>query len=107
MTPTKRRRPGLVASGEEPGAAAKVTSAPQPSGTAAMVGASYLVDKPAGPSAPRRFFNQRILPPAIDAAAKVEAVAERAAQGARRSPLAALGIAFGIGFLASTLPRRA
>ncbi len=71
-----------------------------------MVSASYLVDKPKGPSEMARVFHQRVLPPVIDAAAQVEAVLERVAQTSRRSPFTALGIAFGIGFLASTLRPR-
>jgi len=64
-----------------------------------MVGATYLIDKRAGPSDLARIFHQRVLPPVIDAAAQVEAMLERTAQSARRTPLIALGIAFGIGFL--------
>jgi hypothetical protein len=71
-----------------------------------MVSASYLVDKRKGPSEMARVLHQRVLPPVIDAAAQVEAVLERVAQGARRSPFTALGIAFGIGFLSSTLRSR-
>jgi hypothetical protein len=71
-----------------------------------MVSATYLVDKPAGPSKLARFFHQRVLPPVIDATAQVEAILERAAQGGRRRPFTALGIAFGIGFLVSALRPR-
>jgi hypothetical protein len=71
-----------------------------------MVTASSLVDKPRGLSEMARVFHQRVLPPVIDAAAQVEAVLERVAQGARRSPFTAVGIAFGIAFLSSTLRSR-
>jgi hypothetical protein len=71
-----------------------------------MVSAAYLVNKHAGPSEVGRIFHQRVLPPVIDVAAQVEAVIERVAQGARRSPSTALVIAFGFGFMAATLRPR-
>jgi len=71
-----------------------------------MVSATYLVDKPAAPSELARVFHQRVLPPVIDAAAQVEAVLERVAQTTRRSPVKALGVAFGIGLLLSMLRPR-
>jgi hypothetical protein len=70
-----------------------------------MVDAITLASKPKGPSTPPRRFNQNVLPPVIDTVARAEAVLERIAQRSRRAPLTALGIAFGIGVLASALRR--
>jgi hypothetical protein len=71
-----------------------------------MTRPGYLVDKPAAPSAAARYFNQRVLPVAIDSLGGIEAGLEAVAQRTRRQPGTALAIACGLGFLATVLARR-
>lgn len=68
-----------------------------------MAGHSYLAKKKPPPSALTRFFHQRVLPVAIDAAAEGEAAVERLAQRTRRQPGAMLGLAFGLALLLGRL----
>ncbi len=72
-----------------------------------MVGRSYLLEKPAPPSAGTRFVNQRALPAVIDGVAALEFGLNQAAIAARKNPLLALAAAaaFG-GLLALLLGRR-
>ena len=74
-----------------------------------MVGPSYLLDKPAPPTALKRYVDQCLFPAAIDAAASVERVVERTAIAARATPWAALGLALIAGWMLAGLiakPRR-
>ena len=64
-----------------------------------MVGSSYLRRKPAPPSALKLFFDQRIMPMAIDGAASVEMGAASAGRHLRRNPAMSLGLALGTGIL--------
>lgn len=65
-----------------------------------MVSEAYLQDRPGPPLAARRFFDQQVIPAAIDAAAAVEALAERLAVQVRRAPAPVLGAVLAAGFLA-------
>ena len=73
-----------------------------------MVGRDYLLKKGEGPSAPKLFLDQRVIPLAIDAAGAVEGVLERVAVRVRRMPVSALVAALGSGTLVTLLavPRR-
>ena len=71
-----------------------------------MVSASYMVSKPAPPSALMRFIDQQAIPVAIDAAGSMEMALEHAAVAARKSPLAALAMAVGFGWLIAALVGR-
>jgi hypothetical protein len=62
-----------------------------------MVTKAYLLDKPAPPQAWQRFVDLTAMPLAIDAAGAMEGRLEALAVRARRSPLIALGLAFGLG----------
>jgi hypothetical protein len=68
-----------------------------------MVSENYLVKYSPAPSTVRRFFNQQIVPGAIDTVACLESGVERIAQGTRRQPVIMLGVAMGAGFLVSLL----
>jgi hypothetical protein len=63
-----------------------------------MVSVGYLIDKPAAPSALRRFVNQRVIPQAIDAAGVVESAAYELGEQVRRRPGASLAVAALLGF---------
>jgi hypothetical protein len=71
-----------------------------------MVSENYLVQSSPAPSTVRRFFNQQIVPGAIDTVAYVESGVERIAQGTRRQPVMMLGVAMSAGFLVSLLRAR-
>ena len=73
-----------------------------------MVGRDYMLKKGAGPSAPKVFLDQKVVPAAIDAAGAVEGVLELLAVRVRRTPVAALAAALGAGTLVTLLavPRR-
>ncbi len=71
-----------------------------------MLSPDYLLDKTPPPSALRQFFDQQVLPVAIDAAGSLEALLEDVARATRRRPVAALGIAFASAFLLSALAGR-
>ncbi|WP_250265916.1 hypothetical protein [Rhodovastum atsumiense] len=71
-----------------------------------LVQDGYLLDKPSPPSQPKLFFDQRVIPAAIDAAGAVEAVLERLAVRTRQRPVMVLGMAMGAGFLVSRLTGR-
>lgn len=72
-----------------------------------MVSQSYVLEKPPPPSAAKVFFDQRVMPVAIDAAGAVEARVERLAGHARRQPIVAVSVAIGVGVLLSMLMGRA
>ncbi len=73
-----------------------------------MVDRDYMLKKGAGPSAPKVFLDQKVVPAAINAAGAVEGVLERVAVRVRRMPVAALAAALGTGTLMMllTVPRR-
>jgi hypothetical protein len=71
-----------------------------------MVSPNYALARPAPPSALRRYFDQQILPVAIDAAGELEALLEQASLRARHYPLTTLGVAACIGLALSRLVRR-
>jgi hypothetical protein len=71
-----------------------------------MIEPDYLVHKPAGPPAPKRFVGQQVVPSLIDAAGSLETVLERISIRVRRSPGPALGIAAGSGLLLAFLVSR-
>ncbi|MGA9864838.1 MAG: hypothetical protein WBQ75_00180 [Acetobacteraceae bacterium] len=74
-----------------------------------MVGSNYIEDKSSPPSGPKRFFDQQVLPVAIDAAGSVESVLESLAEYIRGRPTGTLGLALGLGILLAVLaprPRR-
>ena len=73
-----------------------------------MVSRDYMLKKEGGPSAPKLFLDQKVIPAAIDAAGAVEGVLERVAVRVRRMPVAALAAALGTGTLVTLLavPRR-
>jgi hypothetical protein len=73
-----------------------------------MVSSSYLLRKPAAPSGLKQFFDQRILPAAIDGAACLDVGIASAGRELRRNPVLSLGLALGAGaFIAVAFrPRR-
>ena len=62
-----------------------------------MVSSSYLVRKQIRPSALKRFFDQRIIPVAIDGAACLDIGFANAVHRLRRNPKT--GLALGVGIL--------
>jgi hypothetical protein len=74
-----------------------------------MVTKNYMLKKPQGPSAPKLFLDQQVVPALIDAAGAVEGVLETIAVRSRAAPFSALGAALGTGALLSMvlLSRRA
>jgi hypothetical protein len=74
----------------------------------AMVGSSYLHRKPNPPSGLKLFFDQRIMPMAIDGAASLEVGVASAGEHLRRNPGSSLGLALGMGILIALVvkPRR-
>jgi hypothetical protein len=64
-----------------------------------MVGSIYRRRKPGPPSALKLFFDQRIMPMAIDGAASLEMGAASAGRYLRRNPAMSLGLALGMGIL--------
>ena len=73
-----------------------------------MIGRDYMLKKGGGPSSPKLFLDQTIIPMAIDAAGGVEGMLERLAVRVRLMPVAALAAALGTGTLVTLLavPRR-
>lgn len=73
-----------------------------------MIGPRYMLHKPSGPSAPKVFLDQKVVPAMIDASGALEGVLERVAVAARRMPIATLAASLGIGTLVTllTVPRR-
>lgn len=64
----------------------------------------YMLEKPPGPSGPKLFLDQVVVPGLANAAGAVEAGVERVVVVSRRNPLLAFGVVAGIG-LALTLAR--
>jgi hypothetical protein len=73
-----------------------------------MINSSYLHRKPAPPSDLKRFFDQRIMPAAIDGAACLDMGLVKTGEQMRRNPAMALGLSAGMGVLlvAWLSPRR-
>lgn len=71
-----------------------------------MIEPGYLTHKPAAPSAPKRVFDQNVIPALIDAAGSLEAVIERWAVRVRHAPAQSLGIALGASAVVSFLIAR-
>lgn len=71
-----------------------------------MVAPSYMLERPKPPGAVKRGLDQRVLPIAIDAAASVEAVAERIAAGVRAAPFLGIGLALVAGIVLGRAHRR-
>lgn len=74
----------------------------------AMVSQAYMLEKPSGPSPIKVFFDQKVIPAAINAAGDVEGLLEHVAIRARRAPFASLAAALGIGTILTLwiVPRR-
>ena len=73
-----------------------------------MIDRDYLLKKESGPSALKVFFNQKVVPAAINLAGAVEGILEQVAIQVRRKPMPALAAALGTGTLITLLavPRR-
>jgi hypothetical protein len=71
-----------------------------------MVSTTYLERKPAGPSPLKRFFDQRVMPVAIDAAACLDIGVANAGRQMRRTPMLGLALLLGIGVLVGAATRR-
>jgi hypothetical protein len=72
-----------------------------------MVSRNYLLKQPAAPSPGKVFIDQAVIPALIDAAAAVEQQLERVATGVRNAPILGMGVACGVGWLASRAARPA
>ncbi len=68
-----------------------------------MVEVGYLIDDPGPPSSLRRFINQRLVPPAIDAAGAVESAIYELGEQVRARPAACLAAAAALGLVAGLL----
>jgi hypothetical protein len=66
-----------------------------------MVSPNYALARPAPPSTVRRYFDQQVMPMAIDAAGELEALLEQLRQRTRRYPLTTLGLAACVGLVLS------
>jgi hypothetical protein len=64
-----------------------------------MISSSYLHRKPAPPSDLKRFFDQRIMPAAIDGAACLDMGLVKTGEQMRRNPAIALGLTAAMGVL--------
>ncbi|KMO34970.1 hypothetical protein VQ03_22755 [Methylobacterium tarhaniae] len=69
-----------------------------------LVTREYMLEKPSGPSKPKLFLDQVVVPGLANAAGAVEAGIERLVIVARRNPALAVGVVAGLG-LALTLAR--
>ena len=68
-----------------------------------MVDVSYLIDKPPPPSGLHSFFNQRVIPAAIDAAGTVESAVYELGEQARAQPVTSLLAAGALGLVAGAI----
>jgi hypothetical protein len=68
-----------------------------------VVSVSDMIDDPGSPAGFRRFFNRRVVPPAIDAAGAVESAIHELSERVRAQPAASLLAAGALGFVAGTL----
>jgi len=73
----------------------------------AMVSSAYLVRKPAAPSELKRFFDQRIIPAAIDGAGCLDMGIANVTRQFRHNPKMGLGLALGALVTISLVSRRA
>jgi hypothetical protein len=64
-----------------------------------MVSVGYLIDNPGPPSARKRFVNQHVIPPAIDAAGAVETAVYELGEQVRAQPKTCLLAAGALGLL--------
>ena len=73
-----------------------------------MIDRSYMLDQPPPPSALKQFLDLKLIPIAIDATGALEILVERIAVQGRQRPIAAVGMAFGLGcgLAYSLIPRR-
>ena len=75
-----------------------------------MVSVGYMIDNPGPPGRLRTFVNQRVMPPAIDAAGTVESAVYALCDEVRARPATSLLAAAALGFAAGALifrrPRR-
>ncbi len=71
-----------------------------------MVDKSYMEAKPAPPSALKQYFDQVVMPVAIDMAGSVEAGLERVAVSVKQRPATTLGAALVLGAAVSGMTLR-
>ncbi len=71
-----------------------------------MVDTSYPLHKPSRPSDLKRFFDQRLMPTAIDGAARLDIGIVKTVEHIRRNPAMALGLAIGMGALLAAWVRQ-
>ncbi|KMO29822.1 hypothetical protein VQ02_29105 [Methylobacterium variabile] len=72
-----------------------------------LITRDYMLEKPPGPSRPKLFLDQSVVPGLANAAGAVEAGIERIVVASRRNPLLALSLVAGIGLaLTMARPRR-
>jgi hypothetical protein len=64
-----------------------------------MVSVGYMIDNPGPPSAFKRFVNQHVIPPAIDAAGAVETAAYELGEQVRAQPKTSLLAAGALGLV--------
>jgi LPXTG-motif cell wall-anchored protein len=68
-----------------------------------MVSVGYLIDNPGPPSGLKSFVNQRLMPPAIDAAGAVESAVYELSEYVRAQPNTSLLAAGALGMVAGAL----
>ena len=73
-----------------------------------MIDRSYMLDQPPPPSVLKQFLDLTLIPIAVDATGAVESFVERIAVQGRQRPIAAVGVAFGLGcgLAYGLIPRR-
>jgi hypothetical protein len=71
-----------------------------------MVSVNYMIAKPPPPSGLRSLVNRRVIPAAIEAAARAEDAVYELGQGTKRQPVLALSLAAGAGALLALAWRR-
>ncbi len=73
-----------------------------------MIDRSYMLDQPPPPSALKQFLDLTLVPIVIDVTGAVEILVERIAVQGRQRPIAAVGVAFGVGcgLAYGLIPRR-
>lgn len=62
-----------------------------------MVTRAYMLEQPKAPSAIKQFFDLSVMPVMIDAVGSVEMALEAVAVQGRQRPVAAIGLALGVG----------
>jgi ElaB/YqjD/DUF883 family membrane-anchored ribosome-binding protein len=68
-----------------------------------MVAVGYMIDNPGPPSGLRSFINQRVVPPAIDAAGAVESAVYELSEQVRAQPATSLLAAAALGLITGVL----